>query len=199
MRRASDEPIFEPKADWLPLELAPLHYVVGYTTSAKEWGDQLRKLVDLGVRLRRPQSEYSFEAAADKLETAEDRDRKWAWTYACGITVSFDAHECIVCLEAMEYNVYIHRHPEEFFEDEDWNKLSEPQRSWFEKVVGFVIGRILGAFERSIRTGASHVMARKNTVLAPFERVYFDQWQYFSVDGPICPEPEPQNRINPLY
>jgi hypothetical protein len=31
-------------------------------------------------------------------------------------------------------------------------------------------------------------MARTNTVLAPFERVTWDQWQYFRVDEPVEPD-----------
>jgi hypothetical protein len=41
--------INEPGVDWLPLELAPLHYVIDYTASAQEWADQLRKLTELAA------------------------------------------------------------------------------------------------------------------------------------------------------
>jgi hypothetical protein len=41
-------------------------------------------------------------------------------------------------------------------------------------------------FGEVLSRGSAHVVARKNTVLAPFERVAWDQWQYFKLD-----EPEP--------
>jgi hypothetical protein len=36
-------------------------------------------------------------------------------------------------------------------------------------------------FAQAIESGAAHIMARKGSVLAPFERVTWNQWQYFQV------------------
>jgi hypothetical protein len=33
--------------------------------------------------------------------------------------------------------------------------------------------------------GAANIMARKNTVLAPFERISWDQWRYFELDDEL--------------
>jgi len=40
------------------------------------------------------------------------------------------------------------------------------------------------SFWLGIRSGAFHIMARKNSVLAPFERVACDQWHFFRLDEP---------------
>jgi hypothetical protein len=40
------------------------------------------------------------------------------------------------------------------------------------------------SFWLGVRSGAFHIMARKNSVLAPFERVTNDQWQFFRLDEP---------------
>src|SRR5262249_48274316 len=37
-------------------------------------------------------------------------------------------------------------------------------------------------FVNAVRLGAAHIMARKHTVLAPFERVTWNQWQFFELD-----------------
>jgi hypothetical protein len=38
------------------------------------------------------------------------------------------------------------------------------------------------SFADNLVSGAIYLMARKNTVFAPFERITWDQWQYFSLD-----------------
>jgi hypothetical protein len=37
-------------------------------------------------------------------------------------------------------------------------------------------------FAQAIESGTLHIMARKHSVLAPFERITWNQWQYFRVD-----------------
>jgi hypothetical protein len=39
-------------------------------------------------------------------------------------------------------------------------------------------------FTKTIRSGVAQIMARKNTVFAPFERVSWDQWQLFELEEP---------------
>jgi hypothetical protein len=38
------------------------------------------------------------------------------------------------------------------------------------------------SFIDAIRLGAAHIMARKRSILAPFERLSWNQWQYFQLD-----------------
>src|SRR5205085_6962094 len=47
--------------------------------------------------------------------------------------------------------------------------------------------------ERALKSGAAHVIGRKNTVLAPFERIAWDQWQLFVVDR-CAPKDKPKWR-----
>jgi hypothetical protein len=37
-------------------------------------------------------------------------------------------------------------------------------------------------FVTAVRFGAAHIMARKHSVLAPFERITWNQWQFFHLD-----------------
>jgi hypothetical protein len=46
------------------------------------------------------------------------------------------------------------------------------------------------SFWLGVRSGAFHIMARKNSILAPFERVTNDQWQFFRLDEPSDEPPK---------
>jgi hypothetical protein len=50
------------------------------------------------------------------------------------------------------------------------------------RVLSRVDRSLLVNFREGVSSGALYIMARKNTVLAPFERVTWDQWQYFKLD-----------------
>jgi hypothetical protein len=52
-----------------------------------------------------------------------------------------------------------------------------------------IFGHFRYYFVLCLATGRAHIIARKNTLLAPFERVTWDQWQYFKLDP--HPDDEP--------
>jgi hypothetical protein len=43
---------------------------------------------------------------------------------------------------------------------------------------------------QAIESGAAHIMARKQSVLVPFERITWNQWQYFRLDEQLQPPKE---------
>src|SRR5215208_665690 len=40
-------------------------------------------------------------------------------------------------------------------------------------------------FVEALRSGAAYLMARKSSVLAPYERIAWDQWQFFTLDDDV--------------
>jgi hypothetical protein len=70
-------------------------------------------------------------------------------------------------------------------EHKNWRKLPtalEKAAWWHRTMPVFLMGSVQSNFGTAIISGAAHIMARKDTVLAPFERVTWDQWQYFRLD-----------------
>src|SRR5947207_1071493 len=51
-------------------------------------------------------------------------------------------------------------------------------------------------FARSFHSGALHMMARKNSILAPFERVTPDQWHFFKHDYDEWHEPKMPDELS---
>jgi hypothetical protein len=48
------------------------------------------------------------------------------------------------------------------------------------------------SFTRAIESGAAHIMARTHSILAPFERITWNQWQYFRLDEELPPPKDPK-------
>lgn len=69
---------------------------------------------------------------------------------------------------------------------------------WLRDVAQFIIGRIHRAFAENIMAGASQIMVRKNSVLAPFEMIHLDQWKNFSIDDPRDLYPHDRKWIDPF-
>ena len=87
--------------------------------------------------------------------------------------------------------------PDELLKDRKWKDFPPQQMSaarWHRTLVKAVLKSLRRDFGEALNTGSAHIMARKNTVLAPFERVSWDQWQYFKLDepDPISPAWEDQ-------
>src|SRR5262249_3686370 len=120
-------------------------------------------------------------------------------------TLFFDADCALITLSAwpqISGAGVISGSPNEFLEFEEWNIWRQENgdaANWFRSVAQYVLNQMHDAFEKSVRVGVSRIRARKNSALAPFDRVHLDQWQYFSVDEPICPAPDARKWIDPLF
>jgi hypothetical protein len=88
--------------------------------------------------------------------------------------------------------------PDEFLQSEVWNEIPRQHFSaaeWHWSLLKVVLTDLRRDFGKALNTGSAHIMARKNTVLAPFERVTSDQWLYFKLDEPepVTPKWEDQH------
>jgi hypothetical protein len=93
---------------------------------------------------------------------------------------------------------------DEMLSDQNWNEALRTQSEKHEDDDGFLVyeeisrdqkiaaewhrqllKRLFWSWERNfaeaIKSGAAYIMARKGSVLAPFERITWNQWQYFQV------------------
>jgi hypothetical protein len=59
---------------------------------------------------------------------------------------------------------------------------NEKAWQWLRSLRLYLLRSWKRSFVQAIRLGTADIMARKHTVLAPFERVTFNQWQYFRLD-----------------
>jgi hypothetical protein len=73
-------------------------------------------------------------------------------------------------------------------EDDDgflvYEEISQDQKTaaeWHRQLLKRLFWSWERNFAQAIEDGAAHIMARKGSVLAPFERITWNQWQYFQV------------------
>jgi hypothetical protein len=67
----------------------------------------------------------------------------------------------------------------------EWDQIPPDERlaaQWHRRLLADLFYSWHSNFVEAVRTGAAHIMARKKSVLAPFERVTWDQWQFFRLD-----------------
>jgi hypothetical protein len=66
-----------------------------------------------------------------------------------------------------------------------WSNLvniDAPAADWHRRLASHFYFNVQVVLERAIASGAAHIMARKNSPLAPFDRVFRDQWHFFILD-----------------
>jgi hypothetical protein len=197
-KRASPTVVFhEPKADWFPLAWAVFRYnSYGYIRSVDKWAE------NLGLKVKRFARSSWARDDGSTPEYSFGFDKHWeAWVEAEGLRTWFSANLA---------NVYTHRgdghgiddpavvgDPDEYLSSKNWKKFP-PQQSaaakFHRSLVKAVLSSLRRDFGKALNGGSAHIMARKNTVLAPFERVAWDQWHYFKLDErePIPPAWEQQ-------
>jgi hypothetical protein len=81
--------------------------------------------------------------------------------------------------------------PPESYGRSEWLPSQEEPLRWHAGVLRYLFSYWRSNLERALKSGAAHVMARKNTVFAPFERVTWDQWQFFVVEA-FVPKDKPK-------
>jgi hypothetical protein len=181
----------EPQADWVPLSQAPYFCTAdGCMTSAKNWNDSVyAELQRFACRVHRMRlypelvglspPEWSLKGSKTRMEV---------WIRAMGITTLISPGS-------------IHVHPGEYFEfdhhwlisgssnlilqDPQWDEISPDERIaalWHQQLLSALLYSWRSGFAQAVRSGTAHIMARKNSVLSPLERVTWDQWQFFRLD-----------------
>ena len=174
--------IFEPKGDWVPLASAPFRYNSrGYIRSAEKWGE------NLGMKVKHLVSSISSQ---DEVPIQEYSFRSKNWDVrieAKGITTGFNAIWASAFIHCGDWRRLVVGDPDEILSSKVWKEFPPQQKSaaqWHRSLLKTLFSSLRRDFGEALNAGAAHVMARKNTVLAPFERVAWDQWQYFKLDDP---------------
>jgi hypothetical protein len=75
----------------------------------------------------------------------------------------------------------------DFLRSEDWDDIPEAERhagEWLRRLLKNIFSGWELGFRDAVRSGAAHLMARKNSVLQPFEQIVWDQWVFFKLDDP---------------
>jgi hypothetical protein len=172
---AATEIINEPKPDWvLPWE-APFYCFSGrYLRSAQEWADALQIEIQAFTKSYcdgppEPIGEWSVIYA--KKEAG-------ACIKAMGIKMEIAPTRVLAMFryKTSEFNFQglAITGPRSAFNEKAWQ--------WLRSLRLYLLKSWKRSFLQAIMFGTAHIMARKHTVLAPFERVTFTQWQYFRVD-----------------
>jgi len=75
--------------------------------------------------------------------------------------------------------------------DSKWDReVASKERTeaeWHRWLLQVLVRRWSSNFLEVVRSGEAHIMARSNSILSPFRRITWDQWQFFRVDDPPLP------------
>ena len=180
--------IQQPHDDWAPLLYAPFYYgSSGYLRTLDEWQHHL----DSEVKKSSSSTTQSRRISKWSLKTYETTERVAVVTaggistmiYSTGlINVFGPSRSDQDCSPDFQFPV---TNPDYALDEEGWGKFPSKLQSaanWHQQVVFGILCSFQFGFGAAVMSGAAHIMARKNTVLAPFERVTWDQWQGFKLD-----------------
>jgi hypothetical protein len=207
MARKHSAIINEPKPDWVLLCKAPFYCFSGrYIPSAREWGDGLHaNLKEI------TESERWAESGLDRKWSfgSPTKEEPHAWITAMDITTHIWPGTVWVMpadkiMRLDQWNIF--GTSDEMLSDQEWNaglldqawNKEDPlfheifrdlktAAEWHRKLLRHLFSSWERNFALAIESGAAHIMARKSSVLAPFERITWNQWQYFQV-SPVPPK-----------
>jgi hypothetical protein len=201
----------EPKPDWVHPTIAPF-YCFGngayceYIRLPAAWGAAVcaelrrrikeppsnRELNDPGFAklLSAPQPKWSFNCV--------DRSFYFWWVFnyateappirvsaiAMGIVTDIQPGLILVWPDG-ELRWWISGDSDQILKDPKWDKISPHEQvaaQWHRWLLKGLFQTWRASFERAAILGVVQIVARKNSVLAPFERISLNQWQYFKVD-----------------
>jgi hypothetical protein len=190
--RAAAIPTNDEGADWVPLTLAPFFYSRrAYLRSPREWEEHLQQRMrgcNTKFELKLLTASRTIEitlATALGLRSYLDTDVRH------GVTVDVIDGRGIYRGSLFAGTLI------EFLRDErKWVQTKpdlEAAASEHHDFLRYLLGLLWFDFGKAVEADAARLMARKNSALAPFEHVLWDQWQYFRVDE------EPQPQFKPWY
>jgi hypothetical protein len=78
-------------------------------------------------------------------------------------------------------------------QDPEWDNVTgndRPAAQWHKRLLEKLFGTWYLLFRLALRCDRAYIMARKNSILAPFERITWHQWQFFKLeeDMPALPQ-----------
>jgi hypothetical protein len=168
--------INEPQVDWAPLWQAPYFCTVdGYITSPEGWKRTLLAEVQQHTSKYPHRPEWSFSSNSAETEITIS---------AMGITTNISPGR--IYLHSGEKYVALESwHTDKILQDSGWVLIPANEQKaarWHRLMLGHLFSFWHSNFVRAVRSGTAHIMARKNSALAAFERITWDQWQFFSLD-----------------
>jgi hypothetical protein len=180
--------IHEPGLDWVCLAAAPFHYFGKHgfiRINDEAWRDELRELL-LSLKPRsfsgwlgKKQIKIEFSSGRPFVFVKAD---EWRLLVAVdeGFTGLLGNDDTVPMLSrdgARPFWCTI----DEFWKDMNTIPAKEEVKFFHEWLLSF-LSLLQLRFADCVRSGAAHLMARKHSPLAPFERIHLDQWRNFKVD-----------------
>jgi hypothetical protein len=190
-------PINEPLPDWMPLWSAPFFclsrgVVHTWETWTEAFCEEARHLTTMLHRGR--QIDPRLIARVFEWPKWSIRAERWS--------VRLDAME--IATEVFPGNVYVFpttgvryawslsNQETDILSSPKWDRHiygSDRDAAFFHKVLlGDLLPRLTTNFAYAVESGALRIMARPRSVLAPFERIAWDQWQFFALENEAIEE-----------
>jgi hypothetical protein len=187
--------LHEPPSDWVQLALAPFHYFGrnGYIRTDEEMREAFQRLVEGSIPVEPPPIPSPGEPPP--VPPPETPKIEWELVWlprrpaikALGLTLYLFPATGAVLLRDGGTTVFVSG---ESFDDflhnsKKWDRVPENQKAWFCGLAAGLRDKMHDRFAACVKDGAAHIMARKNTILASFERVWPDQWEHFELNSVV--------------
>lgn len=172
---AATEMINDPRHDWVNPWVAPYYCFWGrYVCSAQEWADAFQ--VEIQAFMKRYQR-------APKCSINYGKKEPGARIKAMGMEMLIAPGRgfAVSGNRTFEFDVG----GLEITGCEPPEQEDEGALGWHRLLREYLFRSWKRSFVQAVMFGTAHVMARKHTILAPFERITFNQWQYFRVDEEV--------------
>jgi hypothetical protein len=202
--------INEPKPDWSHPWEAPFYCFSGnYIHSVEGWTGALQAEVQKIIERAHALPSRSDPKLIGKWWFGCATNLPRAWITAMGIQTIIEPSFFAVMpwagdpadLSKPDLDGWlINGYGKEILEDRVWEdvfgvfKIGPDQKSamqWHEWLLQHLFSSWERDFDEAVKLGAAHIMARKQSVYAPFERVTWNQWQFFQLDE-YASQPQPR-------
>jgi hypothetical protein len=190
-------PIDEPRPDWIRLDRASFYCTSdGFFHNRDSWNEaatnEVRRVITINlVKFRSP----PLEVPADLNFESFKNIPRIALT-ALGLRLTIEPG--CMRLSQPEDETYtlpllISVSPDSA-DDVHWTDFPAEvvkAAQWYQSLIRELFYQWRRNLNAALRSNAAFIIARKQNVLAPFERVHWDQWQYFNVDELQLQPPKP--------
>jgi len=175
-------PVFdEPQDDWLPLRIAPFYFTPnGGMLCASRWALGIRTEVE-GIIARL----NCLELNASDFRVSSSSDRPLVSIHAWGITTTIGPGWIKVGPDG-DFRFQISGSAREILSNVYWQHFPENMQAGADEhrhLLGQLFYLQGSSLAKAIMSNDVWIMARRNSVFAPFERITGDQWQFFSSDS----------------
>jgi hypothetical protein len=185
-------PINQPLDDWASLDEAPFYcFSQRYIHSDKRWKEAFVQEF-LKIKKSKLIAQDPEFAAASRSEWVINKKRRpfSVELQAMGVSsfiMPVGAYVCVTGSAPGTFLLTIRWGPN-LHNAADWDAFPSPYQVGaleHRKVLCDLVSTWLYNFKRALKLGSAVIMARKGSVLAQFEQITWDQWQFFNLDDPI--------------